>query len=220
MASSPDTVVSSTPTTTASKSTTGQSRPSAVTSSNVFVIKALDKIESAKETRRNKALKEAVLNAQSKLYMSVCAFEGTHSCSLPLYIDSLKNNEPHHEGATRYGMVKEGEKEIKALMYVILNDRSTLILAALQMAIDTRSANLMTIALDCLGKFITYNYLGDMENEVAQTQVMEKVVDSICDCFIGEETDEKVQLQLVKVRYSSASSFRFYLTLSSLLDLF
>lgn len=77
--------------------------------------------------------------------------------------------------------------------------RSTLILTALQMAIETRSANLMTIALDCLGKFITYNYLGDMENEVAQTQVMEKVVDSICDCFIGEETDEKVQLQIVKV---------------------
>ncbi|CAO3648932.1 unnamed protein product [Cunninghamella blakesleeana] len=66
------------------------------------------------------------------------------------------------------------------------------------MSIETRSANLMTIALDCLGKFITYNYLGDMENEVAQNQVMEKVVDSICDCFIGEETDEKVQLQIVK----------------------
>jgi hypothetical protein len=108
----------------------------------------------------------------------------------------------------------EGEKELKTFMYVILSDRSTLILAALQMAIDTRSANLMTIALDCLGKFITYNYLGDMENEVAQTQVMEKVVDSICDCFIGEETDEKVQLQLVKVRYFNTSSLHSYLTLN------
>lgn len=38
-----------------------------------------------------------------------------------------------------------------------------------------------------------------MEDEVAQTQVMEKVVDGICDCFIGEETDKKVQLQIIKV---------------------
>ncbi|CAO3598921.1 unnamed protein product [Absidia cylindrospora] len=155
MGSLPNTTSSSTSTTSASNSTmTVPPTPSAITSSTVFVIKALDKIEAAKETRRNKALKEAVQNAQK----------------------SLKTTEPLQEGGTR----------------------STLILAALQMAIDTRSANLMTIALDCLGKFITYNYLGDMENEVAQTQVMEKVVDSICDCFIGEETDEKVQLQLVK----------------------
>lgn len=40
-----------------------------------------------------------------------------------------------------------------------------------------------------------------MEDEVAQTQVMEKVVDGICDCFIGEETDKKVQLQIIKVMH-------------------
>ena len=74
-------------------------------------------------------------------------------------------------------------------------------MTALQTAIDTRSANLMTISLDCLGKFITYNYVADMEDEVAQTQVMEKVVDGICDCFIGEETDKKVQLQIIKVMH-------------------
>lgn len=76
---------------------------------------------------------------------------------------------------------------------------STVILTALQTAIDTRSANLMTIALDCLGKFITYNYLADIEDEVAQSQVMERVVDSICESFIGEDTNEKVQLQIIKV---------------------
>ncbi|KAI9317717.1 hypothetical protein BX666DRAFT_1856976 [Dichotomocladium elegans] len=76
--------------------------------------------------------------------------------------------------------------------------RSTMILSALQAAIDTRSATLMTISLDCLGKFITYNYLADIEDEVAQSQVMERIVDSICDCFIGEDTDEKVQLQVIK----------------------
>ncbi|CEI86105.1 hypothetical protein RMCBS344292_00550 [Rhizopus microsporus] len=107
----------------------------------------------------------------------------------------LKNNEPAPEGQTR----------------------SSVILTALQAAIDTRSANLMTISLDCLGKFITYNYVADMEDEVAQTQVMEKVVDGICDCFIGEETDKKVQLQIIKALLDAVYSTSNPLHLSALL---
>ncbi|KAI8641128.1 hypothetical protein BD408DRAFT_368798 [Parasitella parasitica] len=115
--------------------------------------------------------------------------------SVDVALKMLKNNEPAPEGQTR----------------------STVILAALQSAIDTRSANLMTIALDCLGKFITYNYVADMEDEVAQTQVMEKVVDGICDCFIGEETDVKVQLQIIKALLDAVYSTSNPLHLSALL---
>ncbi|KAG0187847.1 guanine nucleotide exchange protein for ADP-robosylation factor [Apophysomyces sp. BC1034] len=119
---------------------------------------------------------------------------GTLLC-LTVILDMLKNDEEPPEGKTR----------------------STVILTALQMAIDSRSTNLMTISLDCLGKFITYNYLEDMEDEVAQTQVMEKVVDSICDCFIGEETDEKVQLQIIKALLDAVYSTSNPLHLSALL---
>ncbi|KAI9492851.1 hypothetical protein BDB00DRAFT_826694 [Zychaea mexicana] len=137
-----------------SPTSTRTSMTSSQATSAVFVLNALDKIANTKEGRKNKNLKEVVLNAQQM----------------------LKTGEDPPEGQTR----------------------STVILSALQAAIDTRSANLMTIALDCLGKFITYNYLADIEDEATQSQVMERVVDSICDCFIGEETDEKVQLQIVK----------------------
>ncbi|CEP17156.1 hypothetical protein [Parasitella parasitica] len=150
-----------------------QTAGSSVASSNVFVINALEKVAAARETRRNKALKEAT----------------------DIALKMLKNNEPAPEGQTR----------------------STVILTALQSAIDTRSASLMTIALDCLGKFITYNYVADMEDEVAQTQVMEKVVDGICDCFIGEETDKKVQLQIIKALLDAVYSTSNPLHLSALL---
>ncbi|KAI7898637.1 uncharacterized protein BX663DRAFT_442726 [Cokeromyces recurvatus] len=150
-----------------------QTTSSSVASSNVFVINALEKIASAKESRRNKPLKEAVDTA----------------------LKMLKDNEPVPEGQTR----------------------SAIILTALQTAIDTRSVNLMTIALDCLGKFITYNYVADMENEVAQSQVMEKVVNGICDCFIGEETDKKVQLQIIKALLDAVYSTSNPLHLSALL---
>ncbi|KAI8994988.1 hypothetical protein BDB01DRAFT_872611 [Pilobolus umbonatus] len=110
-------------------------------------------------------------------------------------LTQLKNNEPVAEGQTR----------------------SSIILTALQLAIETRSVNLMTISLDCLGKLITYNYIADMEDEVAQTQVMEKVVDGICDCFIGEETDKKVQLQIIKALLDAVYSTSNPLHLSALL---
>ncbi|GAA5807553.1 hypothetical protein MFLAVUS_000918 [Mucor flavus] len=115
--------------------------------------------------------------------------------AVDIALKMLKDNEPVPEGQTR----------------------SSVILTALQTAIDTRSANLMTISLDCLGKFITYNYVADMEDEVAQTQVMEKVVDGICDCFIGEETDKKVQLQIIKALLDAVYSTSNPLHLSALL---
>ncbi|OBZ89970.1 Protein transport protein sec72 [Choanephora cucurbitarum] len=146
---------------------------SSITSSNVFIINALEKIASAKEAKRNKDLKDAVEVA----------------------LNLLKNKEAAPEGQTR----------------------STAILAALQQAIDTRSANLMTIALDCLGKFITYNYVADMEDEVAQSQAMERVVNGICDCFIGEETDKKVQLQIIKALLDAVYSTSNPLHLTTLL---
>ncbi|KAI8372400.1 hypothetical protein BD560DRAFT_394838 [Blakeslea trispora] len=149
------------------------SQQSSVTSSNVFVINALEKVASAREAKRNKALKDAVEAA----------------------LNILKNKESAPEGQTR----------------------STAILAALQQAIDTRSANLMTIALDCLGKFITYNYVADMEDEVAQYQAMERVVNGICDCFIGEETDKKVQLQIIKALLDAVYSTSNPLHLTTLL---
>ncbi|KAK4508835.1 uncharacterized protein ATC70_013458 [Mucor velutinosus] len=137
-----------------------------------------------------------VINALEKV---AAAREARRNKALKEAVDTalkmLKDNEPPPQGQTR----------------------SSVILTALQTAIDTRSANLMTISLDCLGKFITYNYVADMEDEVAQTQVMEKVVDGICDCFIGEETDKKVQLQIIKALLDAVYSTSNPLHLSALL---
>ncbi|KAG1228274.1 hypothetical protein G6F68_019501 [Rhizopus microsporus] len=46
---------------------------------------------------------------------------------------------------------------------------------------------------------------------------MEKVVDGICDCFIGEETDKKVQLQIIKALLDAVYSTSNPLHLSALL---
>jgi brefeldin A-inhibited guanine nucleotide-exchange protein len=63
----------------------------------------------------------------------------------------------------------------------------------MQGTIGTGSTSLVVIALDCLGKLISYNYVSH------DPKAMESVVDLICECFVGEGTDEKIQLQIIKV---------------------
>src|SRR5437016_2603231 len=92
----------------------------------------------------------------------------------------------------------------------------------------------MIIALDCIGKLISYNYLIETDNEESpienseninsnsnssdnnnnrnsndnnsddkqvkdKQKLIDRVIDTICDCFVGENTDDKVQLQIIKV---------------------
>ena len=78
-----------------------------------------------------------------------------------------------------------------------------------------------TIAIDCLGKLFTYNYWkfaadvhveykkplekqkiaeeeADGDND-GTSEMITFVINTICDSFIGENTDDKVQLQIIKV---------------------
>lgn len=51
-------------------------------------------------------------------------------------------------------------------------------------------ANRLTvIALDCVQKLVAYGYL---------LSGQDRIVEVICSCFLGPQTDEKVQLQILK----------------------
>jgi brefeldin A-inhibited guanine nucleotide-exchange protein len=78
-----------------------------------------------------------------------------------------------------------------------------IIFAPLQLA--TRSGNIVlaTKALDCIGKLISYSYFSvpssparTAEDEPAP--LIERAIDTICDCFQGETTPVEIQLQIVK----------------------
>lgn len=90
-----------------------------------------------------------------------------------------------------------------------------------QLACQTGIPELVTIAIDCLGKLFTYNYWKfaanihveytakpihpteddsiDNDND-GTSEMITFVITTICDTFIGESTDEKVQLQIIKVQ--------------------
>jgi len=67
----------------------------------------------------------------------------------------------------------------------------------------------------CLQKLIAYGHLAG--NTVDSTspgkRMIDRVVEVICGCFIGPQTDDGVQLQIIKVENAVAvfSSWRFFL---------
>lgn len=78
------------------------------------------------------------------------------------------------------------------------------IFAPLQLAAKSTNAQLTTTALDCIGKLISYSYFTAFDSEptedgdTARAPLIERAIDTICDCFQGEGTPVEVQLQIVK----------------------
>lgn len=78
----------------------------------------------------------------------------------------------------------------------------------LQLASKTFSIPLQVTALDCIGKLITYSYFAfpssrppppsqDGENE-EQLPLIERAIETICDCFENEATPVEIQQQIIK----------------------
>ncbi|KAL8892597.1 MAG: hypothetical protein Q9215_000476 [Flavoplaca cf. flavocitrina] len=77
----------------------------------------------------------------------------------------------------------------------------------LRLATETSSIPLTTTALDCIGKLISYSYFSlpsapsDTETvpqQPPQPPLIERAIETICDCFQDEATPAEVQLQIVK----------------------
>jgi brefeldin A-inhibited guanine nucleotide-exchange protein len=74
----------------------------------------------------------------------------------------------------------------------------------LQLATKTSNIQLTTTALDCIGKLISYSYFsapttGSTEKDgIEQAPLIERAIDTICDCFQGDTTPVEIQLQIVK----------------------
>ncbi len=78
------------------------------------------------------------------------------------------------------------------------------IFAPLQLATKSGTIPLATTALDCIGKLISYSYFSAPSSRALSqdgtepTPLIERAIDTICDCFQGETTLVEIQLQIVK----------------------
>ncbi|KAK3076526.1 hypothetical protein LTS18_012770, partial [Coniosporium uncinatum] len=72
----------------------------------------------------------------------------------------------------------------------------------LALATEAYDVKVVTTALDCIGKLISYSYFSQPPEATAEggegTPLIEKAIDTICDCFQSEATPVETQLQIVK----------------------
>lgn len=102
-----------------------------------------------------------------------------------------------------------GEANQKALAAIKESDPQLpdpeIIFAPLRLATQTGNIQLTTTALDCIGKLISYSYFAVpttpapvAEGQEPPPPLIERAIDTICDCFQGEGTPVEIQLQIVK----------------------
>lgn len=75
----------------------------------------------------------------------------------------------------------------------------------LQLATKTFSIPLQVTALDCIGKLITYSYFAFPSSRASQDDsadkelpLIERAIETICDCFENEATPIEIQQQIIK----------------------
>lgn len=76
----------------------------------------------------------------------------------------------------------------------------------LNLATEASTVSVVVTALDCIGKLISYSYfsapaMSESQNGVPEQQkvpLIERAIDTICDCFQGEATPAEVQMQIIK----------------------
>lgn len=76
------------------------------------------------------------------------------------------------------------------------------------LACKCKSPRIVVTSLDCIQKLIAYGHLTgnvvDPQNE--DRLLIDRIVETICKCFVGEHTDENVQLQIIKALLTVVTS--------------
>ena len=97
----------------------------------------------------------------------------------------------------------------KALVAIKRQDTALdpeIIFEPLRLATETSSIPLTTTALDCIGKLISYSYFSlpattpatPVQQQQPPPPLIERAIETICDCFQDEATPAEIQLQIVK----------------------
>ncbi|KAK0090517.1 hypothetical protein PV325_012571 [Microctonus aethiopoides] len=143
----------------------------------MFIVRALEKILADKDVKRSH------LSQLRK------------SCESAL--DDLRNE-------IKEGPNIQGEETISNALPQPKNDSNVIsaekYFLPFELACQSKSPRIVVTALDCLQKLIAYGHLtGNVPDSTEPNKLLiERIVETICSCFMGPQTDEGVQLQIIK----------------------
>ncbi|XP_077991507.1 brefeldin A-inhibited guanine nucleotide-exchange protein 1-like [Glandiceps talaboti] len=77
-----------------------------------------------------------------------------------------------------------------------------------ELACQSKSPRIVNVALDCLQKLIAYGHLtGNSPDATAPgKKLIDRIIETVCGCFVGTQTDEGVQLQIIKALLTAVTS--------------
>lgn len=77
-----------------------------------------------------------------------------------------------------------------------------------ELACQSKSSRIVITALDCLQKLIAYGHLtaNVPDSTTPGKLLIDRIVETICACFSGPQTDEGVQLQIIKALLTVVTS--------------
>ncbi|XP_059618597.1 brefeldin A-inhibited guanine nucleotide-exchange protein 1 [Phlebotomus argentipes] len=155
----------------------------------MFIVRALEKILADKDIRRSH-------HSQSQL---------KRACDVAL--EEIKQE------LKESGQVENLESAPSAALPLPKNDSANTINAEkyflpFELACQSKTPRIVVTALDCLQKLIAYGHLtGNIPDSSNPGKfLIDRIVTTICNCFMGPQTDEGVQLQIIKALLTVVTS--------------
>ena len=144
--------------------------------------------------------------------ISTQATNGTKRSSAPLssivfVVSALEQIAVSKEARRKKQLGDAAQKALDVIKRPDSSPSPEVIFEPLKLATETSSIPLTTTALDCIGKLISYSYFSvpaepqDPNAASAQEEklpLIDRAIETICDCFQNEATPYEVQLQIVK----------------------
>uniref|UniRef100_A0A674NLP3 ARF guanine nucleotide exchange factor 2 n=1 Tax=Takifugu rubripes TaxID=31033 RepID=A0A674NLP3_TAKRU len=97
-----------------------------------------------------------------------------------------------------YNVVQPRTSYIEAEKYVL----------PFELACQSKSPRIVSTSLDCLQKLIAYGHItgNALDSRMPGKRLIDRLVETICNCFQGTQTDEGVQLQIIKALLTIVTS--------------
>lgn len=153
---------------------------------NMFLTRALEKILADKEVRK-------AHHSQLRKACEVALEE--------IKAETEKQSPPHGEtkaGSGTLPPVKSKTNFIEADKYFL----------PFELACQSRCPRIVSTSLDCLQKLIAYGHLtgNAPDSTTPGKKLIDRIIETICGCFQGPQTDEGVQLQIIKALLTAVTS--------------
>lgn len=143
---------------------------------------------------------------------STQATNGPRRTSAPLssivfVVSALDQIAASKEARRRKALGDAAQRALDAVKRLDSSPSPDIIFEPLRLATETSNIPLTTTALDCIGKLISYSYFSvppepqDANATPGQHQqlpLIDRAIETICDCFQNEATPYEIQLQIVK----------------------